>query len=286
MKIFVNGSGGQLGREVVQRLQPEFDIHGFSRKEWDVTDSRQTRELIESDCPDVVVHCAAFTNVDLAEDDPVAAFRVNAYGARNVASVCGEHDVTMVYISSDYVFDGEQESGYDEWDRTAPFNVYGRSKDAGEQFVRLFCPQHFIIRTSWLYGIHGHNFVKTIISKAHTHKSIPVVNDQTGSPTFTGHLTEKIAELIHTRFYGTFHVANEGSCTWFQFARLIVEQMSLQTEVVPINSQELARKAKRPRHSTLRSLSLPAQNMAILPHWTMGLKTFINEWNGGRSQHD
>lgn len=286
MKIIVNGAAGQLGREVVQRLGALYNVRGFSRNEWDVTDPLQTQERIKKEQPDVVVHCAAFTQVDRAEDDPVSAFRINAYGARNVATACGENGVCMVYISTDYVFDGDRGHGYDEWDKTTPLNVYGRSKEAGEQVVRLFCPRHFILRTSWLYGIHGHNFFKSIIHKAQTETDIPVVNDQTGSPTYTRHVVDVMEKLIHTRNYGTFHTANSGSCTWFQFARTIVQQMALKARVVPITSQELVRKAKRPRYSTLHSLSLPAHNMSRLPHWTEGVKAFIKEWNEGGDVHD
>lgn len=284
MKILVNGASGQLGREVVNLLSPIHSVHGFSSDKWNVADGAQTRDIVTRERPDVVIHCAAYTNVDQAEDDPVAAFRVNAYGARNVAAVCSESDTVMVYVSTDYVFDGEREDGYDEWDRTAPFSVYGRSKEAGEQFVRQFCSKHFIVRTSWLYGVHGSNFFKTIVKKAQTETRIPVVNDQTGSPTYTGHLVDKIDELIRTQNYGTFHAANSGSCTWFQFARTIVEQMSLNTCIVPITSRELARKAKRPRYSTLRSVSLPAHNMSLLPHWQEGVRAFIDKWNGGKAR--
>lgn len=285
MKIVVNGAGGQLGWEVVYRLGPLYDVAGYTRKEWDVTNREQTRELIQTERPDVVIHCAAYTKVDQAEDDPVSAFRVNAYGTRNVAAACSTNDAVMVYISTDYVFDGEKEDGYDEWSQTSPINVYGRSKEVGERMVRTICPKHFILRTSWLYGVHGHNFVKTIVNQARTAGSIRVVNDQTGSPTYTGHLVSKLVELLHTRAYGTFHMANNGSCTWYQFARTIADQLVLNTTIIPAATYELNLKAKRPRFSNLRSVNLPAQNIARLPHWKEGLAEFLRQWDGG-DRHD
>lgn len=282
MKILVNGAGGQLGQEIVHRLSPWYDILGYTREEWDVTDSERTRELLKTERPDVVVHCAAYTKVDEAEDDPVSAFRINTYGTRNVATACSENDAVMVYFSTDYVFDGERVDGYDEWSETSPVNVYGRSKEAGERTVRLYCPKHFILRTSWLYGVHGHNFVKTIVNKARATKEIRVVNDQTGSPTYAGHLVSKLTELLHTRNYSTYHAANSGSCTWFQFARTIIELLALNVTPVPISTCELQPKAKRPRYSTLRSVRLPAQNIALLPHWEAGVSEFLKQWEGER----
>lgn len=279
MKIFVNGAAGQLGQEVLSRFSQSDDVRGFSRDEWDVTDGERTRDLLQCERPDVVIHCAAYTHVDRAEDEPIVAYRVNAYGARNVAASCREIGAVMVYVSTDYVFGGERKGGgYDEWDQPAPLNVYGRSKEAGEQLVRQFCPEHFILRTSWLYGVHGHNFFKAIVDKGRTVSRIPVVNDQTGSPTYAGHLVSTIKELIATRCYGTFHTANSGACTWYQFAKEIARQMLLKAQIVPTTSSQFGQKARRPRYSVLSSVSLPAQNVAPLPHWREGVREMSKQW--------
>lgn len=280
MKILVNGAGGQLGREIAKRLSAVHCVRPFTRAMWDVTDEAATRQIVEREAPDVVVHCAAYTAVDQCEKDAATAFAVNAYGTRNVAAVCGECGIALAYISTDYVFDGEKEAGYDEWDTTRPLNVYGRSKEAGEQFVRQLCRSHFILRTAWLYGVHGNNFVKTIVAKARKGGDIAVVNDQTGSPTYAGHLAAKIGELVATRYYGTYHLANRGSCTWYEFAQSIVERLRLKARILPISSQELGRSARRPRFSTLQSLSLAAQCIASLPHWREGMSAFLQEWEG------
>lgn len=283
MNILINGAGGQLGQELVDRLNPTYDVYGFTRAEWDVTSFEQTDRIVRSLRPDVVIHCAAYTQVDRAEDDPVTAFRINAYGTRNAAMACASNDAVMVYISTDYVFDGEREGGYDEWHPVAPSTVYGRSKAAGEQFIRQYCPQHFILRTSWLYGIHGHNFFKTMVKKAKAGRPIHVVDDQTGCPTYTGHLAAKIEELIQTRHFGTLHTANSGSCTWFQFACAIFERLNLRVSVVPIVSEKLKQRAKRPHYSVLRSIGGPAQQFDPMPHWKAGLEACIREWNRGGS---
>lgn len=278
MNILINGAGGQLGQELMAQMDPTDQIHAFPRMEWDVTNLEQTEHIVRSLKPDVVIHCAAYTHVDRAEDDSVTAFRINAYGARNVAMACASNGAVMVYMSTDYVFDGEREDGYDEWHPIAPSTVYGRSKAAGEQFVRQHCPQHFILRTSWLYGRYGHNFFKTIIQKAQDGQPISVVDDQIGCPTYTGHLAARIKELIHSRRFGTFHTANNGACTWYEFACAIAKQLKLCATIVPVSSMELKQRARRPRCSVLHSISGPAQHIPPLPHWNEGLNACIKEW--------
>lgn len=285
LKILVNGAGGQLGQDVMRQLHSEHDVVGFTRNEWDVTDIEATKSIIERERPQVVIHCAAFTKVDQAEVEPTAAFRVNTDGARSVAAACGNSNVTMVYISTDYVFDGTKASGYDERDQPNPINVYGHSKEAGERVVRHYCGQHFILRTSWLFGPNGTNFLTAIGEKARTGAEIAVVNDQRGSPTYTGHLAAKVAELIRTSSYGTYHTAGSGACTWYEFAHTFVEQIGWSVNIVPITSEGMARKAKRPTCSILRSCRLPDIGMTFLPHWTLGVAQFIKRWKGGK-KHD
>lgn len=279
MKILVTGAGGQLGRAMVRVLGESHRVIGYDRRGWDVTDERRTREILLLEKPDAVIHCAAWTDVDGYETDPLKAYRINAQASRQLAAACGRMEIRMVYVSTDYVFDGTRQEGYVETDPADPINVYGRSKWLGEGWVRTLCPSHLILRTSWVFGRGGSgNFVTAILNRARAGMPLRVVDDQRGCPTYTVHLAEKTKELLSADASGVFHTAGSGDCTWFQFARAILRRAGLDAvSVTPIPSEELGRKARRPRVSVLRSIRLSNWGIAPLPRWEEGLEAYFCE---------
>ena len=225
----------------------------------------------------MVIHAAAFTNVDGCESDPDTAYRANGLGTRNVAVAADEAGAAVAYVSTDYVFDGSQDDPYTEFDRPNPINVYGRSKLAGEIFVREFCRRYWIVRTSWLFGKHGKNFVQTFLRLARENDEIRVVNDQIGSPTYTRHLAAKIAEIVSSSRFGTYHVTNAGSCSWFQFAQEILRLRPARARVIPVASSEYATPAQRPKNSVLRNYVLQLEGMSLAERWEGALAAYLEE---------
>ncbi len=241
-----------LGRDVVSNFSADCDIHAFSRTDLDITDFRSCEKIFESIGPDVVINCAAYTKVDLCEQEENLAFKVNSEGPKNLASLCRNYNALMVHISTDYVFNGESKRPYKEDSPTAPINIYGKSKLAGEENVRDNCPQHLIIRTSWLFGHNGPNFIDTIIKLASTRDTLQVVDDQHGSPTYTRDLADAIRCLLKVNAIGTFHVTNSGSCSWYDLACFVLNRIGLdKIEVVPVDSSKFIRPARRPMYSVL-----------------------------------
>lgn len=276
----VTGAKGQLGTDVVQRLRDEgYNVYGFGKEELDILDLEQCREKLRLINPCAVVHCAAYTKVDRAEQDVADAYVVNAIGTRNIAVVSREIEAKIVYISTDYVFNGESRVPYDEFSATSPINVYGRSKRAGEQFVERFNHRHFVVRTSWVYGLHGDNFVKTMLRLAREQGRVAVVNDQTGCPTYTKDLAETIARFIRTEKYGTYHVSNSGSCTWYEFAEEIFKQSNVQAELLPISTEQFVRPAARPNYSVLKPFALELNGFPEMRHWKDALTDFIAQYH-------
>jgi dTDP-4-dehydrorhamnose reductase len=246
----------------------------------DVTDTAWTMTLLAAERPDVVLHCAAWTDVDGAERDPDGAYRGNALGAWNVAAAAAETGALMVYVSTDFVFDGAKGSPYTEFDRVNPLGVYGASKEAGEQLVRRTLPdRHIIARTSWLFGRNGKCFPKTVLRLAESKPEVPIVADQVGCPTFTEDLARKLVELAENPLPGTYHICNAGECSWFDFAREIVGQAGLSTPVVPITAAEYAARfnspTKRPAYSPMRRLALEMRGMDDLRDWKAALAEFL-----------
>lgn len=283
MKIVVTGAGGQLGREVFTYFskQKGIQVAGFTRTEWDVTQFLQTEQVLEEKQPDVVIHCAAYTQVDSSEEKPSLAYLVNVAGTRHLAEQCGKRGIRLVYVSTDYVFDGNSRNGYLESDPPHPLNQYGRTKRLGEKWVQRCCPDHLILRTSWLYGTYGHNFVRTILQKARTNETLSVVNDQIGSPTYSGHLVRQMDLLLRTHALGIFHTAGTGSCSWYQFAKKILDFAGMNdVPIQAISSSQLQRKAKRPFYSILRSTRLKVEGVPEMPHWKEGLQEFFQEIQG------
>lgn len=277
-KVIVTGAKGQLGVDMVISLERQgYQVFGFSRQEMDVTDLNQVKEVVQSIAPDVIIHGAAFTKVDQAEASPDEAYLVNSYGTRNIAIAAEACKAKLVYISTDYVFNGAGTTPYNEFMPTDPIGVYGRSKLAGEHFVRGFHSKWFIIRTSWVFGLHGHNFVKTMLELAKTKGKLTVVADQVGCPTYTVDLAECITQLIETDKYGVYHVSNSGHCSWYEFANAIFREASVSIEVQPVTTDQFPRPARRPAYSVLDHMGLRLNGFHDLRHWREALSDYIIE---------
>ncbi len=243
----------------------------------DITNTDQVISTITESRPDVVVHGAAYTDVDGCERNTDQAYRVNALGTWNIATACRLCDAAMVYVSTDFVFDGEKAAPYTEYDVPNPLGHYGASKLAGEQHVRALCPKHYITRTAWLYGEYGKNFPYTILNAAKTRKELTVVADQIGTPTFTVDLAATIRDLVHSPLYGTYHVTNGGSCSWYEFAREILSLAGIDdVEVKPIRAEDWPSPTRRPKYSVLRNYSLELQGKDNLRPWGEALHDFIS----------
>ncbi|CAG7659166.1 dTDP-4-dehydrorhamnose reductase [Paenibacillus allorhizosphaerae] len=277
MKILVTGAGGQLGQDVVALFQkdPTMSVIGLGRYELDITKMEQCLHQIMLHQPDAIVHCAAYTAVDQAESNEDHAYIVNAVGTRNLAVASEKYGIKLCYISTDYVFDGQSDKPYKEYDRTDPVNVYGKTKYAGEQLVTSLTTRYFIVRTSWVYGMHGNNFVKTMLKLAHERKQLKVVNDQIGSPTYTEDLALFLYELIQTEKYGIYHGTNKGCCSWYEFAKAIMEESGLAIIVASCTTKEFPRPAPRPSYSVLDHLSIRTNGFADFRPWREALKEFL-----------
>ena len=271
MRILVAGAGGQLGRELIDILSP-YDVHGRDHHGLDITDRQAVNETVEQVRPEWVINAAAYNDVDGAEKATDLAFAVNAAGPGYLAAAAARAGAEMAHISTDYVFDGRKGVPYTELDRADPLSVYGRSKYAGELQVLSAHPAGCVLRTAWLYGKYGANFVKAILSAADRGSPLKVVSDQVGSPTWTRHLAQAIAELIQTPARGLFHVANAGACSRFEFARAIVQG---RVEVQPIGAADAARPAPRPANSALVSARWEAAGLRPLPAWETALEDFL-----------
>ncbi len=267
MKILVTGAKGMLGQDLCPILE---DIGAFVIETdvdtLDITNAEQVKQVLTDIHPDVVVHCAAYTNVDKAEEDLQTAELINVTGTENIAETCGKLGITLVYISTDYVFDGTNIEPYTPEDRPDPINNYGLTKYEGEEAVRSLCEKHYIARTSWLYGHHGKNFVETMISLA-DRAEVKVVDDQIGCPTWTVELANGIVKLL-SKPYGTYHVCGSGSTSWYGFAKEIYKQAGLEVNLQPCTSAEFPRPAKRPTYSVM-------ENDGICRNWQAALHDYI-----------
>jgi dTDP-4-dehydrorhamnose reductase len=274
MRVLVTGAGGQLGHDLMKAFAQD-EVVGLTHAELDVTSEPAVVAAVRDHAPDLVVHAAAFTKVDICEADPETAWRVNALGSWWVARACALAEAAMVYLSTDYVFDGTADRPYTEFDPVRPASVYGRSKEAGEQLVRETLPAHYIVRTSWLQGPHGANFTKTMLRLAGEHGTVRVVDDQTGSPTFTFDLAPAIRQLAVTGRHGTYHLTNAGHCTWFAFAQAIFGEAGLDVTCTPISTAVFGAPAPRPAFSVLDNLKARLVGLEPLPHWRASLKRLI-----------
>lgn len=280
MKLLIIGSGGMLGGELVVAAERSgHAVAGMDRSQLDLGNRKAVDSAVSDQRPDVVVNCAAWTNVDLAESHEVEATEVNGLGAGNVAWAAERSGAIVCQISTDYVFDGTKESAYLESDPTSPIQAYGRSKLAGEKAVLAAAPRSFIVRTSWLFGSANQrpNFVETMLRLGADEQPLRVVSDQVGCPTWTGHLAAGILELIGRDSYGIHHMAAAGSCSWFEFASAIFARTDLAPDLVPVGSDEMDRPARRPANSVLAS---EWETPVVLPGWERGLDEYLN----GREQ--
>ncbi|MEK3733253.1 dTDP-4-dehydrorhamnose reductase [Paenibacillus sp. FSL M8-0334] len=284
MKVLITGAQGQLGQDVVAICsQAGFEVVGCSRADLDITDEAQCLQVVTGHRPDCIIHCAAYTAVDAAESDIDGAFLVNAIGTRNVAMAAEQVGAKLVYISTDYVFNGESGKPYLEYDLVDPQTVYGKSKYAGEQMTRDFCTRWFIVRTSWVFGLHGDNFVKTMLRLGQDKPLLQVVNDQKGSPTYTVDLARFLVDLITTEKYGIYHASNSGSCTWYEFTEMIFAEakkelgLSIAATLQPCSTEQFPRPAKRPSNSVMEHLAIRVNGLEELPHWKDGLRRFMLE---------
>lgn len=278
MKVLVTGVKGQLGYDVMAELaKRNIEAIGVDIDEMDITDKISVEKVIGEAAPDVVVHCAAYTAVDAAEDNEALCRRVNADGTRNIAEVCKKLDCKMVYISTDYVFDGQGTRPWEPDDERHPLNVYGQTKYEGELAVQENLSKYFIVRIAWVFGKNGKNFVKTMLKLAETHDKLTVVNDQFGSPTYTHDLARLLVDMIQTDKYGIYHATNEGICTWYEFACEIFKQAGVKIEVTPVPASEYPAKAKRPENSRLDKSKLTENGFERLPSWQDALGRYLKE---------
>jgi dTDP-4-dehydrorhamnose reductase len=276
MKLLVTGSNGQLGSEIIAYSKkagiPSF---GASRQDFDITDRIAVMNFISEYKPDAVIHCASYTAVDRAEDEEELCRRVNVLGTENVARACRICHAKMMYISTDYVFDGTKKGIYETDDATNPLSVYGRSKADGEMEVQNILKRFFIVRTSWLFGNNGDNFVNTIQRLCKHRTQVSVVNDQIGSPTYSKDLAPLLVQMISSDKYGIYHATNEGFCSWAEFAEKINSILGQKCRINRIRSEDYPSKAVRPKNSCLSKEKLVLNGFLKLPPWQDALKRFL-----------
>lgn len=278
IKVLVTGVKGQLGHDVINRLNMlNIQNKGVDFEDFDITDELQTKEYIHSYEPDVVIHCAAYTAVDKAEEDRKMCYDINVNGTKNIVKACEKIDAKMVYISTDYVFNGNGDKAHDEDKLTNPINYYGFSKQLGEDIVRNSLEKHFVIRTSWMYGKNGNNFVKTMLKLAESKEELNIVSDQIGAPTYSYDLAKLICDMISSNSYGTYHGVNDGYCSWYDFARTIFEKANVNIKVNPVTTLEYKTKAKRPINSRLSKRKLDENEFNRLPDWKDALERYLKE---------
>ncbi len=276
MRILVTGVKGQLGHDVMNELAKRGHTGiGVDVEEMDITDAKKVEEVIKASEVDAVIHCAAYTAVDAAEDQVELCRKINAEGTENIAKVCKELDIKMMYISTDYVFDGEGTRPWEPDDERHPLNVYGQTKYEGELAVEKYLDKFFTIRIAWVFGVNGKNFIKTMLKLSETHSELNVVDDQIGSPTYTYDLAVLMVDMIETEKYGRYHATNEGLCSWYEFACEIFRQAGRDVKVNPVSSEEFPAKAKRPHNSRMDKSKLAENGFTPLPAWQDALKRYL-----------
>ncbi len=278
MKVLITGGAGQLGTELAQLLRRTDEVHAYDRAALNVQDEEQVYAAIRTLQPDVIIHCAAYTQVDQAETDRDRAFAVNAVGARNIAAAAARHGAKLAYISTDYVFNGDKGEPYHEFDRPEPTTVYGLSKLHGERFVRDLHSEFYIVRTSWLYGRGANNFIGKIVQAARSGQALKVVVDEIGSPTYTGDLADFLSALIRTTRYGVYHASNAGYCSRYELAAAALKVLDIaDVHVQPISAMDLSRPARRPRNSAMDHMMIRLNGLPDLPAWQDGLSRCLEE---------
>ena len=281
MKVLVTGTKGQLGFDVCNELTRRgIENQGIDRDECDITNKQAVLDYIYNYAPDVVVHCAAYTAVDRAESEEHVCRRVNRDGTEYIALACKTINAKMVYISTDYVFNGEGDKFFEVDDETGPLNIYGLTKLEGEEQVRKILDKYFIVRISWVFGVNGNNFINTMLRLSGGNKELKIVSDQIGSPTFTYDLAPLICDMIETEKYGTYHATNEGECSWAEFAEHIFKVAGQNVLVHHITTEEYPTKAVRPKNSRLSKKSLDEAGFKRLPDWKDAVERYIKQYNG------
>ena len=278
MKVLVTGAKGQLGTDLMNELAKRgIEGIGVDVQEMDITYAEACRRVIKASGADAVIHCAAYTAVDAAEDNVELCRRINGEGTRNVAQACKEADVKLMYISTDYVFDGQGTRPWEPDDERHPLNVYGQTKYEGELAVEELSDKYFIVRIAWVFGVAGKNFIKTMLRLGKERGAVSVVDDQVGSPTYTYDLARLLVDMIQTDKYGRYHATNEGLCSWYEFAKEIFRQAGMDVPVTPVSSDQFPAKAARPSNSRLSKEKLSENGFERLPAWQDALGRFLKE---------
>ena len=278
MKVLVTGAKGQLGTDLMNELAKRgIEGIGVDVEEMDITDAEACRRVIKASGADAVIHCAAYTAVDAAEDNVELCRRINGEGTCNVAQACKEADVKLMYISTDYVFDGQGTRPWEPDDERHPLNVYGQTKYEGELAVEELSDKYFIVRIAWVFGVAGKNFIKTMLRLGKERGAVSVVDDQVGSPTYTYDLARLLVDMIQTDKYGRYHATNEGLCSWYEFAKEIFRQAGMDVPVTPVSSDAFPAKATRPSNSRLNKDKLSENGFERLPAWQDALGRFLKE---------
>jgi dTDP-4-dehydrorhamnose reductase len=278
MNILIIGHKGMLGSDLFMRMFVHHDVTGKDIDDLDISSLEACNDVISEVRPDVVINAAAYTNVDGCESDRERCFAVNAEGVKNIALASKDRGIKIVHFSTDYVFEGQKKTPYVEDDECNPINIYGRSKLKGEQYLQELSPNFILVRSAWLYGRNGKNFVKTIADKAKSEKYIEVVDDQIGSPTFTWDLAAAVQILIEGHHQGIFHVTNRGSCSWYKFASKILEYTGMtDVQIKPIKSVALARPAKRPHYGVMSCRKFIETTGKTMRYWQVALDDYIGK---------
>lgn len=274
--ILVTGSTGQLGSDVVKELLKRgYSTLSPNRSELNLCSEDNIRNYISNSNCEAIVHCAAYTQVDKAEDEKDLCIKINATATKHIVKCAKILDIPMIYISTDYVFDGTKDGKYTENDETNPINIYGESKLAGEKYVQEILDKYYIVRTSWVFNINGKNFIETMLRLSKANNQLSIVNDQIGSPTYTKDLSRLLVDMLETSKYGLYHATNEGYCSWYEFANTIFKLANINIDIKAINSNEYASRAKRPMNSKLSKDKLIEYGFKPLPHWEDALKDYL-----------
>ena len=274
--ILVTGSTGQLGSDVVKELLKRgYSTLSPNRSELNLCSEDNIRNYILNSNCEAIVHCAAYTQVDKAEDEKDLCIKINATATKHIAKCAKILDIPMIYISTDYVFDGTKDGKYTENDETNPINIYGESKLAGEKYVQEILDKYYIVRTSWVFNINGKNFIETMLRLSKANNQLSIVNDQIGSPTYTKDLSRLLVDMLETSKYGLYHATNEGYCSWYEFANTIFKLANINIDIKAINSNEYASRAKRPMNSKLSKDKLIEYGFKPLPNWKDALKDYL-----------
>ena len=274
--ILVTGSTGQLGSDVVKELLKRgYSTLSPNRSEFNLCSEDSIRNYILNSNCEAIVHCAAYTQVDKAEDEKDLCIKINTTATKHIVKCAKILDIPMIYISTDYVFDGTKDGEYTENDETNPINIYGESKLAGEKYVQEILDKYYIVRTSWVFNINGKNFIETMLRLSKANNQLSIVNDQIGSPTYTKDLSRLLVDMLETSKYGLYHATNEGYCSWYEFANTIFKLANINIDIKAINSNEYASRAKRPMNIKLSKDKFIEYGFKPLPHWEDALKDYL-----------